>query len=151
MCCSSVLRRLIRSQRWWIQFPLWQHWESPALRSIRGTSVVEVVYSGCMLQPYILVSDAPHKCGLGGVQWRSMLGVSACMLIWCSITPRSRFHLSAQASLADAWSREEEIQNMDMLLMHVKCIHDLCTLPLDIPHYLHHILVIFILFDDYWE
>jgi hypothetical protein len=27
--------------------------------------------------------------------------------------------------------------------MHVKCIHDLCTLPLDIPPYLHHILVIF--------
>jgi hypothetical protein len=36
-------------------------------------------------------------------------------------------------------------------LMHVKCIHDLCTLPLDIPPYLHHILVIFVLFDDYWE
>jgi hypothetical protein len=33
--------------------------------------------------------------------------------------------------------------------MHVKYIHDLCTLPLDIPPYLHHILVIFILFDDY--
>jgi hypothetical protein len=37
------------------------------------------------------------------------------------------------------------------LLMHVKCIHDLCTLPLDIPPYLHHILVILMLFDDYWE
>jgi hypothetical protein len=37
------------------------------------------------------------------------------------------------------------------LLMHVKCIHDLCTLPLDIPIYLHHILVIFMLFDDNWE
>jgi hypothetical protein len=36
-------------------------------------------------------------------------------------------------------------------LMHVKCIHDLCTLPLDIPFYLHHILVIFTFFDDYWE
>jgi hypothetical protein len=36
-------------------------------------------------------------------------------------------------------------------LMHVKCIHDLCTLPLDIPPYLRHILVIFMLFDDYWE
>jgi hypothetical protein len=36
-------------------------------------------------------------------------------------------------------------------LMHVKCIHDLCTLPLDIPPYLHDILVIFMLFDDYWE
>jgi hypothetical protein len=34
------------------------------------------------------------------------------------------------------------------LLMHVKCIHDLCTLPLDIPPYLHHILVIVMLFDD---
>jgi hypothetical protein len=28
------------------------------------------------------------------------------------------------------------------MLMHVKCIHDLCTLPLDITPYLHHILVI---------
>jgi hypothetical protein len=37
------------------------------------------------------------------------------------------------------------------VLMHVKCTHDLCTLPLDIPTYLHHILVIFMLFDDYWE
>jgi hypothetical protein len=37
------------------------------------------------------------------------------------------------------------------VLMHVKCIHDLCTLPLDIPPYLHHILVIFMLFDDYWK
>jgi hypothetical protein len=37
------------------------------------------------------------------------------------------------------------------LLMHVKCIHDLCTLPLDIPPYLHHILVIFMLFYDNWE
>jgi hypothetical protein len=37
------------------------------------------------------------------------------------------------------------------MLMHVKCIHDLCTLPLDIPPYLHHILVIFMLFDDYWK
>jgi hypothetical protein len=37
------------------------------------------------------------------------------------------------------------------LLMHVKCIHDLCTLSLDIPPYLHHILVIFMLFDDNWE
>jgi hypothetical protein len=36
-------------------------------------------------------------------------------------------------------------------LIHVKCIHDLCTLPLDIPSYLHHILVIFMLFDDYCE
>jgi hypothetical protein len=36
-------------------------------------------------------------------------------------------------------------------VMHVKCIHDLCTLPLDIPPYLHHILVIFMLLDDYWE
>jgi hypothetical protein len=27
----------------------------------------------------------------------------------------------------------------------------LCTLPLDIPPYLHHILVILMLFDDYWE
>jgi hypothetical protein len=34
-------------------------------------------------------------------------------------------------------------------VMHVKYIHDLCTLSLDIPPYLHHILVIFILFDDY--
>jgi hypothetical protein len=34
-------------------------------------------------------------------------------------------------------------------VMHVKCIHDLCTLPLDIPPYMHHILVIFMLFDDY--
>jgi hypothetical protein len=40
---------------------------------------------------------------------------------------------------------------LDLMLMHVKCIHDLCTLPLDIPPYLHHILVIFMLFDDYWE
>jgi hypothetical protein len=38
-----------------------------------------------------------------------------------------------------------------VLVMHVKCIHDLCTLPLDILSYLHHILVIFMLFDDYWE
>jgi hypothetical protein len=30
--------------------------------------------------------------------------------------------------------------------MHVKCIYDLWTLPLDIPPYLHHILVIFMLF-----
>jgi hypothetical protein len=36
-------------------------------------------------------------------------------------------------------------------MIHIKCIHDLCTLPLDIPPYLHHILVIFMLFDDYWE
>jgi hypothetical protein len=36
-------------------------------------------------------------------------------------------------------------------LMHVKCIHDLCTLPLDILPYLHHMFVIFMLFDDYWE
>jgi hypothetical protein len=36
-------------------------------------------------------------------------------------------------------------------VMHVKFIHDLCTLPLDIPSYLHHILVIFMLFYDYWE
>jgi hypothetical protein len=34
-------------------------------------------------------------------------------------------------------------------LMHVKCIHDFCTLPLDIPPFLHHILVIFMFFDDY--
>jgi hypothetical protein len=27
----------------------------------------------------------------------------------------------------------------------------LSTLPLDIPPYLHHILVILMLFDDYWE
>jgi hypothetical protein len=37
------------------------------------------------------------------------------------------------------------------MLMHVKYIHDLCTLPLDIPPYLHHILVICMLFYDYWE
>jgi hypothetical protein len=37
------------------------------------------------------------------------------------------------------------------LVMHVKCIHDFCTLPLDIPFYLHYILVIFMLFDDNWE
>jgi hypothetical protein len=36
-------------------------------------------------------------------------------------------------------------------MMHIKCIYDLWTLPLDIPPYLHHILVIFMLFDDYWE
>jgi hypothetical protein len=34
-------------------------------------------------------------------------------------------------------------------LMHVKCIHDFCTLPLDISSYLHYILVIFMFFDDY--
>jgi hypothetical protein len=37
----------------------------------------------------------------------------------------------------------------DAVVIHVKCIRDLCTLPLDIPYYLHHILVIFMLFDDY--
>jgi hypothetical protein len=44
----------------------------------------------------------------------------------------------------------EYSENM-LRLMHVKCIYDLCTLPLDIPPYLHHILVIFMDFDDYWE
>jgi hypothetical protein len=39
----------------------------------------------------------------------------------------------------------------DEYLMHVKCIHNFCTLPLDIPPYLHHILVMLMLFDDYWE
>jgi hypothetical protein len=42
------------------------------------------------------------------------------------------------------------LTTIKVLLMHVKCIHDLCTLPLDIPSYVHHILVIFMLFDDYW-
>jgi hypothetical protein len=46
--------------------------------------------------------------------------------------------------------REDEGE-LNMEVMHVRCIHDLCTLPLDIPPYLHHILVIFMLFDDYWE
>jgi hypothetical protein len=43
------------------------------------------------------------------------------------------------------------VYERNISLMHVKCIHDLCTLPLDIPPYFHHILVIFMLFDDYWE
>jgi hypothetical protein len=46
---------------------------------------------------------------------------------------------------------EDEYRLSLVMLMHVKCIYDLCTLPLDIPPYLHHILVIFMLFDDYWE
>jgi hypothetical protein len=48
-------------------------------------------------------------------------------------------------------NQTERLIKVNALLMHVKCIHDLCTLPLDIPPYLHHILVIFMLFDDYWE
>jgi hypothetical protein len=46
---------------------------------------------------------------------------------------------------------EDEYRLTLGMLMHVKCIHDLCTLPLDIPSYLYHILVIFMLFVDYWE
>jgi hypothetical protein len=40
---------------------------------------------------------------------------------------------------------EDEYRLSMGMLMHVKCINDLCTLPLDILSYLHHILVIFML------
>jgi hypothetical protein len=60
---------------------------------------------------------------------------------------------------ATAWTYYDKTMSMNVtfilegeyrlslgMLMHVKCIHDLCILPLGIPPYLHHILVIFMLF-----
>ena len=35
-------------------------------------------------------------------------------------------------------------------LMHVKCIHELCTIILIFHSYLHHIRGILLLFNDYW-
>ena len=35
------------------------------------------------------------------------------------------------------------------MLMHVKCIHELYILLLDIPTYLHHIWVIFMFYNDF--
>jgi hypothetical protein len=58
---------------------------------------------------------------------------------------------SLLAKMATASKAGSQLDFGNWFLMHVKCIHDLCTLPLDISSYLHHILVIFMLFDDYWE
>ena len=36
-------------------------------------------------------------------------------------------------------------------LMHVKCIHELCTITLVFHSYLHHIRDILLLFNDFWQ
>ena len=35
-------------------------------------------------------------------------------------------------------------------LMHLKCIHELCTITLVFHSYLHHIRGILLLFNDFW-
>ena len=37
------------------------------------------------------------------------------------------------------------------MLMHVKCIHELCTILLVFQSYLHHIRVRSLLFNDFWK
>ena len=40
--------------------------------------------------------------------------------------------------------------SVSVMLMHVKCIHELCTIILVFHLYLHHIRGILLLFNDFW-
>ena len=40
---------------------------------------------------------------------------------------------------------------LESVVMHVKCIHELCTISLIFQSYLHHIRVISLLYNDFWE
>jgi hypothetical protein len=80
------------------------------------------------------------------IEWIIWLCVAA--IIFFDILDSSKVQRSC---LFITYILKDEYRLILGMLMHVKCIHDLCTLPLDIPPYLNHILVIFILFDDYWE
>jgi hypothetical protein len=42
-------------------------------------------------------------------------------------------------------------QDQDQPLMHVKCIHELCIILLIFQSYLHHIRVISLFYNDFWE
>ena len=46
---------------------------------------------------------------------------------------------------------EDEYRLSLGMLMHVKCIHELCTISLIFQSYLHHIRVISLLYNDFWE
>ena len=47
-------------------------------------------------------------------------------------------------------SLEDEHELSLGILMHVKCIHELCTITLVFHSYLHHIKGILLLFNDFW-
>jgi hypothetical protein len=88
------------------------------------------------------------------LQFFGLIESSFYKLIWKAwANPKAKHHawLALQNRLwtADRLRRRGRDNCGLCPLMHVKCIHDLCTLPLDIAPYLHHILVIFMLFDDY--
>ena len=44
---------------------------------------------------------------------------------------------------------DEELDEL-MMMMHLKCIHELCTIIVIFQSYLHHIRGILLLFNDFW-
>ena len=128
---TSPVNNLIR-----VQLSVTYHWsrQNRACEHWLGGQIQDVVISLICVVPLILCARFMHICYR--VVWE-MTCICKCMDV-CLCYGVSRLE------------GMEVVVKHRRQLMHVKCIHELCTIILVFHSYLHHVRGILLLFNDFW-